>query len=398
VKIEEVLIGDLKADPRNARKHGKRNLEAIKASLKRFGLQKPIVIDAENKVVAGNGTLAAALELGWARISAVRTELVGVRQSAFSIADNKTAELAEWDADPLAELIADIRLQEEALLDSIGFSDKELEAILPTGTQEEQPLPEPPADPITKPGDLWILGKHRLLCGDATKKDDVERLLGEARPGLMVTDPPYGVEYDPDWRNEATRPDGTPYGASSTGEVQNDDKADWREAYALFPGAVAYVWHASLYVGIVAGNLEDSEFQNRSQLIWKKPRFAISRGHYHWQHESCLYAVRKGQTAHWCGDRSQSTIWEIDLAVSEDKNNHGTQKPIECMARPMRNHDFPEVYDPFLGSGTTLIAAEQLGRVCYGIEIDPVYSDVVVQRWVNLTGGTPVREDGTPFK
>jgi DNA modification methylase len=202
----------------------------------------------------------------------------------------------------------------------------------------------------------------------------------------MVTDPPYGVEYDPDWRNRTDRPNGKPYGAMAIGQVSNDDRVDWREAWALFPGDVAYVWHASLFGVVVQSSLEECDFQPRSQIIWAKPRFAISRGHYHWQHESCLYAVKKGGTGHWSGDRSQTTLWTISHNKSE--TGHSTQKPVECMKRPIENNSSPgqAVYDPFLGSGTTIIAAEMTGRVCYGLEIDPKYCDVIVQRWENFTG------------
>lgn len=172
------------------------------------------------------------------------------------------------------------------------------------------------------------------------------------------------------------------------GEVQNDGRADWREAWALFPGAVSYVWHAGRYGSVVQASLEATGFEIRAQLIWRKETFAISRGHYHWAHEPCFYAVRSGKSARWSGDRSQSTVWEIGRRDPTGSTNHGTQKPVECMARAIRNHGTPGdlIYDPFLGSGTTVIAAETLGRRCYGLEIDPRYVDVIVTRWQNFTG------------
>jgi len=202
----------------------------------------------------------------------------------------------------------------------------------------------------------------------------------------MVTDPPYGVQYDADWRNRADRANGKPYGARAIGRVTNDDRADWREAWALFPGDVAYVWHAGTKADIVAESLDASGFAIRSQVVWAKSRFAISRGHYHVQHEPCWYAVRKGGTGHWHGDRSQTTLWPIAHLKSE--TGHSTQKPVECMRRPIINNSAPgqPVYDPFLGSGTTMIAAEMEGRACLGLEITPHYVDVIVQRWQNFTG------------
>ena len=210
----------------------------------------------------------------------------------------------------------------------------------------------------------------------------------------MVTDPPYGVQYDPAWRALL----GVNLNTGKLGKVQNDDRADWREAWALFPGAVAYVWHDALHAAEVQTSLEVSGFEMRSQIIWAKDRFAISRGHYHWQHETCWYAVRKGGKGYWAGDHSQTTLWRIP-AREDAGHGHGTQKPVECMRRPIENNSSPGqlVYDPFLGSGTTLIAAEQTGRVCYGLEIDSHYVDVVCKRWADFTGGDPVRDDGVKW-
>ena len=205
----------------------------------------------------------------------------------------------------------------------------------------------------------------------------------------MVCDPPYGVSYDPAWRNDA--------GVSTTertGKVLNDDRVDWTEAWRLFPGDVAYVWHAGRYCAEVAASLERADFEIRSQIIWSKSRFALSRGHYHWQHEPAWYAVRRGATAHWGGDRTQSTLWEIGLTDDGQWTPHGTQKPVECMARPMRNHDAPSVYEPFSGSGTSLIAAEQHRRKCFAMELAPGYVDVALRRWEKATGKQAVL-DGT---
>jgi DNA modification methylase len=185
-------------------------------------------------------------------------------------------------------------------------------------------------------------------------------------------------------------------GATRVGTVENDGRSDWTEAWALFPGDVAYVWHASPFVGATQLNLAACKFFTRALIVWKKPHLQISRGHYHWQHETCWYAVKKGDTAKWCGDRTQTTVWEIPFVQGgADSTTHGTQKPVECMARPIRNHGNKDddVYDPFLGSGTTIIAAEQLGRRCFGLEISPKYCDIILQRWENLTGNK-ARRDG----
>jgi DNA modification methylase len=217
----------------------------------------------------------------------------------------------------------------------------------------------------------------------STAADVVRRLLGNVRPLLMVTDPPYGVEYDPSWRNQA--------GAAKTkrtGKVLNDDRADWREAWGLFPGDVAYVWHGALHAATVADSLTAAGFAIRSQIIWAKDRLVLSRGDYHWQHEPCWYAVRAKGKGHWAGDRKQTTLWQIANRDQDADTVHGTQKPVECMRRPILNNSSPgqAVYEPFMGSGTTLIAAETTGRVCFGVELNPAYVDVAIERWQSFTG------------
>jgi DNA modification methylase len=242
---------------------------------------------------------------------------------------------------------------------------------------------------------LWVLGRHRLLCGDSTSQDDVDKLLAGVSPHLMVTDPPYGVNYDPAWRKRA----GVNLNARKLGKVANDDRADWLEAWALFPGSVAYVWHAGRHTSEVQQSLEVAGFDMRSQIIWAKDRFALSRGHYHWQHEPCWYAVRGNAGKHWSGDRKQSTLWNIN-SRDDDGHGHGTQKPVECMRRPIENNSSPgqAVYEPFSGSGTTIVAAEMTGRSCFAIEIDPAYVDVAVLRWQAFTGeDATLDQDGRSF-
>ncbi|KKK60167.1 hypothetical protein LCGC14_3027080, partial [marine sediment metagenome] len=272
-----------------------------------------------------------------------------------------------------------------------GWGEDEIEALLvgDSGDAVQDTVPEPPAKPLSKVGEVYEIGPHRLLCGDATDGPAVAAFLGDMKPFIMVTDPPYGVEYDPAWRNEAAAKGHIAFAASRVGDVAHDDRSDWTEALSGFPCDVVYCWHAGRHASIVQSALEAAGFVIRSQIVWAKPRFVISRGHYHWQHEPCWYAVRKGSDAAWSGDRSQTTVWEISNVLTEvERSDLGAQKPIECMARPIRNHGKKGdvVYDPFLGSGTTLIAAEQLGRVCYGIEIDLAYCDVIRQRYANFVG------------
>jgi DNA modification methylase len=386
----------------NARTHSDDQVAQIAGSIAEFGFNVPCLVDERGVLIAGHGRLLAARKLGLADVPVIRLDhLTDAQARAFRIADNQIAVNAGWDDATLSTELA--RLKEDGVdLELLGFPESEFDRLLDGlgggsgASGDEDDVPEPPVDPVTRSGDLWLLGTHRLLCGDATVANDVERLLGGAVPHLMVTDPPYGVDYDPAWRNEA--------GVSATartGRVANDDRADWREAWVLFPGDVAYVWHAGVHARTVAESLEAAGLAIRSQIIWAKPRFVLGRGDYHWQHEPCFYAVRKGATGHWQGARDQSTLWTIGATGDEDEATvHGTQKPVECMRRPIVNNSAKgeAVYEPFAGSGTTIIAAETVGRRCRAMEIDPRYCDVTVDRWQKFTGRTAMLEgDGLPF-
>jgi len=291
----------------------------------------------------------------------------------------------------------DLDLGDFADVDLPDFDEGELEVLFGEDGLDDAPsdeTPEPPVTPVSREGDLWCMGKHRVLCGDSTADSATSRLFAGDAPFMMVTDPPYGVEYDPSWRITA----GLSTDAA-TGKVQNDDRCDWQAAYELFSGDVVYVWHGHKMLVPLAGHLDACNFDRRALIVWRKSRFAISRGHYHWQFESAWYGVRDGATAGWCGDRKQSTVWDIDH--TQNPTGHGTQKPVECMARPIRHHGKTGdiVYDPFLGSGTTLVAAHAEGRVCYGMEIDPPYVDVSVTRWQEYTNEEAILDgDGRTFE
>ncbi|MCW5982454.1 MAG: site-specific DNA-methyltransferase [Bryobacteraceae bacterium] len=385
---------------RNARTHTDEQVAQIAASIVEFKWTNPLLVGENGVIIAGHARLEAARKLGMKEIPViVLNGLTETQRRALVIADNQLAiQGAGWDEEMLrVELQA---LQEDGFdLDIVGFSDEELEALLAEpeaereGLTDEDAVPEEPEEAVTKPGDLWLLGEHRLLCGDATLASDVERALNGKCPILMTTDPPYGVEYDPEWRADA----GVNKNQSKLGRVENDDRADWREAWTLFPGDVMYVWHAGRHAATVQQSIEACRFEIRSQIIWAKERFALSRGNYHWQHEPCWYAVRNN--AHWNGDRSQSTLWKIS-AREDDGHGHGTQKPVECMRRPMLNNSRPGqvVYDPFLGSGTSIIAAETIKRICYGLEINAGYCDIALRRWQTFTGKASILEkDGRTF-
>jgi len=679
-------IVDLIPNVANLRKHTEESIVAVKASLLLWGQQKPIVIDANNVVRCGNGTLEAAKRLGWKELDCLVTSLSGAALIAYSIADNRTAELSAW-SEEVGPVLEGLRAE----LPDLPLADLSFDALateLPPPVATESPS-EVPSGPLgrgselqaqwgTALGQLWLLGPHRLLCGDACLAGDVGRLLEGKEPFLMVTDPPYGVEYDPEWRDEAL---GGEPGGRCTREVANDGQFDWKAAFKLFPGNVMYVWHSGFHVAQVQQCIEEASFAVRAHIVWVKNHFPIGRGHYHWAHESCQpagtmvmvpngprdntglkpieelrdgdrvvswtngvvkrrgakvdvanrhydgqlheisagrcktrtthchhwsirisptptwlvylmrrgsrwrvgqvqsfnsrgfgptirlkdekgdavwilsthstlreakiyeqaisvkygiptthwevdhlelannrhrdyegidliyrlvgpleskalallsdcgkyidlplatndgvrggkaffsrktptvvrscnlipmlmevpkptdgprpcepngagregmewvpisgivrlpfsgqvyslrvhhdehyiadglithncwYAVREGKTANWRAGADQTTVWAIDRP-HKDEYGHSTQKPLECMFRPIRNHDSELVYDPFVGSGTTFLAAEQLKRVCFGMDIDPVAVAIALERWKETTGIVPQR-------
>lgn len=389
----------------NNKKHPIQQIDKLAAMIAEFGFDQPIVVDGAGVIIKGHCRREAALRLKLDVVPVlVRTDLTAAQIKAARIADNKIAE-SEWDIDAL-------KIEFGALSDMdydlglTGFTGDELDALLAEKTEgltDPDDVPDAPAEPVTVLGDVWVLGKHRLACGDSTDALVVEKVLAGVKPHLMVTDPPYGVAYDASWRSEAGKTSPgmktTPQHVHAKGRVENDDKADWSEAWALFPGDVAYVWHAGLFAGAVADSLTKAGFAMRSQIMWAKQQFAIGRGDYHWQHEPCWYAVRSGRTGHYGGDRKQSTLWQIDKP-RKSETGHSTQKPVECMKRPIENNSSPgqAVYEPFSGSGTTIIAGEMTGRSVHAIELSPQYVDVAVTRWMAFTGQQATLEgDGRTF-
>ena len=387
---------------RNARTHSEEQVGQIAASMREWGWTNPVLVDEQGTIIAGHGRIQAAQKLGITEAPVMVTRgWSEAQKKAYVLADNQLALNAGWDVEKLAVELGDLS-GAGFDLNLLGFSDAELAKLTAEKTEgltDPDAVPEAPAVPVTAPGDTWQLGKHRIRCGDSTVATDVEALLAGVKPHLMVTDPPYGVVYDPNWRNEADRANGKKIGASATGKVLNDDKTDWREAWALFPGDVAYVWHAGLFAGAVAESLLACGLHIRAQIIWAKSQFVIGRGDYHPQHEPCWYAVRKGKVGHYDGGRKQSTLWQIDKP-RKSETGHSTQKPVECMKRPIENNSSPgqAIYEPFSGSGTTIIAGEMTGRSVYAMELSPEYVDVAVKRWQDFTGQKATLEgDGRPF-
>jgi DNA modification methylase len=392
-ELIRVKASDLRASASNWRLHGDQQKAAMRGILDEVGFVSGLIAfrDKRGKLTLIDGHLRKEIS-GDELVPVQVVDLTEAEAKKILATFDPIGAMATSNAEALETLLAGVKTDSEGVAAMLAELMAQANAAKPTPLVHEDEVPEPPKVAITKTGDLWQLGAHRLLCGDSTKAEDVERLLGNRKPFIMVTDPPYGVEYDSDWRLEAGV--NKPWQKLASGKVQNDDRVDWSESYKLFPGHVAYVWHAGRFAADLVVNLRAAAFEVRTQIIWSKPSLVMSRGHYHWQHEPCWYAVRKGGSAKWCGDRKQSTLWQIanmhrtQGSVDDGKTIHSTQKPVECMARPIRNHGDKDddVYDPFLGSGTTMIAAEQLGRRCFAMELDPIYVDVAVARWERLTG------------
>jgi DNA modification methylase len=385
LRLEHWPIERLVPSPRNARTHSDSQVAEIAGSIRTFGFTNPILVGENGDVIAGHGRIAAARLLGLVNVPVIPIRgLTEVQRRQLMLADNRIALNAGWDAELLSLELKDLSAL-GADLGALGFTAQELAAALNpmrgAALTDENEVPEVCATAVTTAGDIWCLGPHRIACGDSTDSEVVKALLGDVIPMLMVTDPPYGVQYDPEWRHRAGVNK-----SSRIGQVRNDERADWSASWALFPGRIAYVWHGALHATTVQESLTGEGFTIRAQIIWAKERLVIGRGDYHWQHEPCWYAVRtKGN---WTGDRKQTTLWTIPSGGQDTETIHGTQKPVECMRRPMLNNSMPgeAVYEPFLGSGTTLIAAQTSGRSCFALELDPLYVDVAVRRWQAFTG------------
>jgi len=384
LQIEQWPIDRLVPSPRNARTHSEAQIAEIAGSIRAFGFTNPVLVNDTGDVIAGHGRLTAARKLGLERVPVILLKHLSELQCRqLMLADNRIALNSGWDLEALKIELTDLNLL-GADLKSLGFSKQELAtALRPVvqGNTDEDDVPEVASTAVSRLGDVWCLGDHRLICGDSTDRNVVSTLLGKTVPELMVTDPPYGVNYDPEWRHRAGVNN-----SKRVGKVSNDGIADWSEAWALFPGRIAYLWHGALHAGTVAESLSKNGFSIRAQIIWAKERLVIGRGDYHWQHEPCWYAVR--EKGNWTGDRKQTTLWNISSREQDTETAHGTQKPVECMRRPMLNNSSPgdPIYEPFLGSGTTLIAAESCGRICFAVELDPLYVDVAVRRWEAFSG------------
>jgi DNA modification methylase len=395
---------------RNPRKNDAA-VDRMCSSLQEFGFKAPVLARSNGEVVDGHLRLKAARRLGsWpggdsTAIPVILCDEWSEQQvKAFRLIVNRSVMWAQWDEELLTQELQELS-EADFDLSLTGFDPKELDDLLiaPEELERENATPPVPENPVSRPGDLWLCGPHRVLCGDCTSADAVARLLGDRKPTLLVTDPPYGIELDTEWRDRAGLNSCGPAEASymkkrTSGHtettISGDTRADWSEAFELVPSLqVAYVWHASVFTREVLNGLVRIGFLYPQQIIWNKQRTVLTRTHYWYQHEPCWYVRKKN--APWFGKAGEnSTIWDspspkfIMGGSGEEKFDHPTQKPVELMRRPILNHlkRGELVYEPFLGSGTTLAAAELTERVCVGIELEPKYVDVVVQRWQTLSG------------
>jgi DNA modification methylase len=399
--VEWISIERLFENPANPR-HNDAAVPHVAGSLTRFGWRQPIVAKPSGEIVAGHTRYKAAKKLGMDQLPVVRFEGSDLDATAYGIADNRTAEFAEWDQPALAGLLEELR--SEDALDGVGYTGPDIDALLAeirAGRDEplQDPGPgDPPSTPVSRTGDLWCLGTHRLLCGDSTCLEDVQRVIGAEQARLVATDPPYLVDY--------------------TGERPNNSGKDWSATYKeidikdadgfftsvftnvleiLAPHAAIYCWHAHKRQSLLSRVWEELGIVDHQQIVWVKPAAVFGRVYWHFRHEPCVMGWRKGSKPDHDGDHEFDSVWSVDYdGLGRRAADHPTAKPVELFARPMRKHTKPGdlCFEPFSGSGSQIIAAEQLGRRCRAIEIEPAFVDVAVVRWEQATGEKAVL-DGT---
>lgn len=393
ITITQRKVDELIPYARNSRTHSDEQVAQIAASIKEFGWTNPILIDGEGVIIAGHGRLLAARKLGYEEVPTIELrDLTEAQKKAYVIADNRLALNAGWDNEmltlELGELAAD-----GYDLDLLGFDTKELDALLEPqvvdGLVDEDEVPEVGPEPITKPGDVWVLGKHRLMCGDSTSIEALERLCNGQLVDMWLTDPPYNVAYEGGTKEKLT--------------IKNDSMADdqfrqfLRDSYTaadavMKPGSVFYIWYADVETYNFVGAIRDAGWKMSQILVWKKSSLILGRKDYHFRHEPCLYGWKEGAAHLWAADRKQTTILEFDKPSRNGE--HPTMKPVALFEYQMLNNTKGGdiVLDSFGGSGTTMIAAEKNGRVARLMELDPKYCDVIVRRWEEFTGKKAVLE------
>lgn len=401
IKIEQIKTAALTPYARNSRTHSEEQVAQVAASIREFGFTNPVLIDADGVIVAGHGRVMAAKSLGMDKVPCIRLgHLNDAQIRAYVIADNKLAENAGWDEDMLRLEIQHLQ-SVDFDLSLMGFSDDDLSSLLEDEEQQQEGLtdadqvPEAQRVVISRPGDIWTMGKHRLMCGDSTSVEQVQVLMGGGMADLLLTDPPYNVAYKGGTKDALTIKNDS----MSDGDFRKFLQNVYRAANAVMrPGAVFYVWHADSEGYNFRGAANDIGWTIRQCLIWAKNSLVLSGQDYHWRHEPCLYGWKDGAAHYWGSDRSQTTLLEFNRPTRNGE--HPTMKPVDLFRYQVENSSRPRdaVLDLFGGSGTTMIVCEQANRHAYLMELDPKYCDVIIRRWQDFTGKAAVRAaDGATF-
>jgi len=383
MEIKTVKISELRPHPKNPRVHPDSAIDKLVRSIKEYGWTNPVLVSADGYVLAGHARLKAAEKAGIEEVPVIYLPLEGAKAEAYLIADNRLQDETDWDYEKLKDLLQELDTGEFDL-ELTGFDMEEIEDLMTRFHVPEEiiedDVPEPPKEPITKPGDLWLLGRHRLLCGDATDPELVSKLMENQLADMIFTDPPYNVDYK-----------------GSAGKIMNDNMTD--DAFYCFlldafknmaqkskEGAPIYVCHADSESLNFRAAFKEAGWDLKQCIIWVKQQFVLGRQDYHWQHEPILYGWKPGAAHKFYGGRNQSTVWQFDRPMAS--REHPTMKPVNLCAKAIENSSKSGdiIIDFFGGSGSTLIAAEQLNRTCYMMELDPVYCDVIIKRWENFTG------------
>ena len=400
MNVKQVEIAALIPYARNSRTHSDSQIAQIAASIKEFGWTNPVLVDGESGIIAGHGRVLAARQLGMKKVPVIElAHLTPAQKQAYIIADNKLALNAGWDDSMLAVELAELQ-GIDFDTDLTGFTAEEIAALspeqIPPGLTDEDYVPEVQPDPITKPGDVWILGKHRVMCGDSTSIDAVDKLMAGGKADMVFTDPPYGVNYDGGHavkgkRREKLKNDATPEIYDGVMPVIYSVSKD---------GAATYLWFSDSKSAAVTAAVTAAGYEVRNTLIWNKnvAQFGAIGAQYKSKHEPCLYCFKKGHAPYWAGPNNEVSVWDIKRCPKNE--HHPTQKPVELAERALGNSSKggDTILDLFGGSGSTLIACEKTGRESRLMELDPKYCDVIVKRWQEFTGKSATLEaDGSTF-
>lgn len=406
-KVERRDVASLVPYARNARTHSPAQVAAIAASIREWGWTVPVLVDEAGGIIAGHGRILAAQKLGITEVPVmVANGWTEAQKRAYVIADNKLALNAGWDDELLKLELGDLR-ELDFDLSLTGFSDEELAELAleeDEGGADPIVVPEPPRNPVSRPGDLWLLGDHRLLCGDSTNTDDVRRLMNGERAVLFATDPPYLVDYDGSnhpTRNKDWSPSyGVTWDDASQGAELYDGFIAAAIAEAITEDAAWYCWHASRRQAMLEACWERAGAFVHQQIIWAKDRGVLTRSEYLWKHEPCFFGWMKGKRPPRVSDERLGSTWEIPSLYGEDRPDHPTPKPLDCFGIPMRQHVVRGglCYEPFCGSGTQIMAGEENDRRVFAMEISPAYVDVAIERWQAATGRDAALDgDGITF-